>query len=159
MTNEDDAIVDPTPTNTTITPPNEESKKPLTIVTEITDMYEDLLQIYIKVNSTTSIPIPKLVFAEACLKISRFLMIIFLNGGWNDTLLTKIVQSSPSDSILKREGRFMSVSDLVKCKGSGLTRFSIAKWITKIWIMDVDDMPMIDQVRDTQSLDLRGGTT
>ncbi|KAL9548722.1 hypothetical protein PS6_006462 [Mucor atramentarius] len=146
LTNEDDAIADPTPTNTTITPPNEESKKPLTIVTEITDMYEDLLQIYIKVNSTTSIPIPKLVFAEACLKISRFLMIIFLNGGWSDTLLTKIVQSSPSDSILKREGRFMSVSDLVKCKGSGLTRFSIAKWITKIWIMDVDDMPMIDQI-------------
>lgn len=110
-------------------------------------MYEDLLQTYVKVNSTTSIPIPKLVFAEACLKISRFLMIIFLNGGWNDTLLTKIVQTSPSESILKREGRFMSVADLVKCKGSGLSRFSIAKWITKIWIMDVDDMPMIDQVR------------
>lgn len=118
-------------------------------------MYEDLLQIYVKVNTTTSIPIPKLVFAEACLKISRFLMIIFLNGGWNDTLLTKIVQSSPSESILKREGRFMSVSDLIKCKGSGLTRFSIAKWITKIWIMDVDDMPMIDQVR---SIDGETGT-
>lgn len=140
-------MADPTPTPTTTTPPNEESKKPLTIVTEITNMYEDLLQTYAKVNSTTSIPIPKLVFAEACLKISRFLMIIFLNGGWNDTLLTKIVQTSPSESILKREGRFMSVSDLVKCKGSGLSRFSIAKWITKIWIMDVDDMPMIDQVR------------
>jgi hypothetical protein len=145
LTNEEDPVVDPTPSTTATK--EVEIKKSSTIVTEITDMYEDILQIYMKVHSTTSIPIPKLVLAEACLKISRFLTTVFLNGGWSDTVLTKVVQQSCSnDPARKRESRFLSVADLVKCKGSGLTRFSIAKWVTKIWTMDLDDLVMIDQV-------------
>ena len=60
---------------------------------EISNMYEELVQSYIKVNTSTNIPIPKLVLAEACLKIARFLMTVFLNGGWNDDLISQIVQS------------------------------------------------------------------
>jgi hypothetical protein len=112
-------------------------------------MYEDVLQTYMKVHSTTSIPIPKLVFAEACLKIARFLTTVFLNGGWSDAVLTKVVQQSGSNEpSKKRDSRFLSMGDLVKCKGSGLTRFSIAKWVTKIWTMDLDDLVMIDQVSE-----------
>lgn len=147
LTNEEDAVVDPTPSS--VTPPITEigAKNPATIVNEITEMYEDALQTYVKVSTTTNIPIPKLIFAEACLKIARFLTTVFLNGGWSDTVLTKIVQQSSCDDWpKKREGRFMSVPDLVSCKGSGLTRFSIAKWVTKIWTMDLDDLIMIDQV-------------
>ncbi|KAI8078551.1 TRAPP II complex [Thamnidium elegans] len=120
------------------------SKKPTkkSIVTEITDMYQEILELYSKVGSTTSIPIPKLVYAEACLKISRFLTTVFLSGGWSDQVLNKIVQ--PDFNTEKRQ--FMTLSDLLKCKGSDITRFSIAKWVTKIWSMDMDDLLMIDQI-------------
>lgn len=106
-------------------------------------MYEDLLQTYAKVNTTTSIPIPKLVYAEACLKIARFLTTVFCNGGWNESVLNKIVQ--PDNKPVPGR-RFMTTADLVKCKGSGLSRFSIAKWVTKVWTMDMDDLLMIDQI-------------
>ncbi|KAI8647021.1 TRAPP II complex [Parasitella parasitica] len=146
LTTEDDAVADPTPTTTTAAPPNEEANKLPIIVNEIIEMYDDLLLSYAKVNSTASIPIPKLIFAEACLKISRFLMIIYLNGGWDKDLLTKIVQTPPSQSLLKRGAQLESTSDLEKYKGSGITRFFIAKWITKVWIMNIDDMSLIDQI-------------
>lgn len=124
------SIADPTPSK--LAP-----KKSL--VTEITDMYEDLLQQYTKVGSTTSIPMPKLIYAEACLKIARFLTTVYVNGGWNDKVLNKIVLQQPSADEKPKEGKsFVTTADLLKYKSSGLTRFSIAKWVTKIWTIDVD---------------------
>ncbi|KAI8075820.1 TRAPP II complex [Gilbertella persicaria] len=127
---------DPTPS--TIVKPE------TTLVTEITQLYEDLVQSYIKVNSTTNIPIPKLVLAESCLKIARFLMSVFLNGGWNDSLLTRIVQSPTLQ--VTRETRFISMAELVKYKGSGIARFTIANWVSKLWTMDMHNMNMMDQI-------------
>lgn len=142
MTNEEDAIVDPTPTSKS--PPSHEKGSR---VTEITQLYEDALQHYSKVNTTTTLPMPQLVYAEACLKISRFLMTVYLNNGWNEGLLSKIVQHYyTQEKKTTKIGRFMSVSELVKYKDSGITRYSIAKWVTKVWMIDLDDMPLIDQV-------------
>lgn len=105
-------------------------------------MYEGLLETYAKVGSTTSIPIPKLVYVEAHIKISRFLTTVFLHGGWNEGVIHKIVQ--PDFKLENR--RFMMTADLLKHKGSGIPRFDIAKWITKIWSINIDDLLIIDQI-------------
>ncbi|KAI9475700.1 MAG: TRAPP II complex [Benjaminiella poitrasii] len=146
VVSEEDSTSDSEPT-----PKNEsKNKESTTIVVEITEMYEMLLQTYAKVNTTTSIPLPKLVYVEACLKIARFLTAVFLNGEWNDTILTNIVQQASldinKDRTKKRKGRFVTMTDLVRCKGSDIPRFSIAKWITRVWTVSLDDMIIIDQI-------------
>lgn len=131
------SIADPTPSKL---PPKK------SLFTEITDMYEELLQMYTKVGSTTSIPMPKLIYAEACLKIARFLTTVFLNGGWNDKVLNIIVLQQTEEK--PKEGKsFMTTADLLQYKSSGLTRFSIAKWVTKIWTLNVDqDLITVDGI-------------
>jgi hypothetical protein len=109
-------------------------------------MYESVMVNYNKVNSTTTIPMPRVVFAESCLKIARFLMIVYLHGGWQDSILQKIIQSDMTNPVKLNGDRFINTEDLVKCKESGIQRFAIAKWITKIWTIDVNDMALIDQV-------------
>ncbi|KAI8343814.1 TRAPP II complex [Blakeslea trispora] len=141
VNHEEDEASDPT---ATAAPIQEPKQPPSTLVSEITNMYEELVQSYIKVNTSTNIPIPKLVLAEACLKIARFLMTVFLNGGWNDDLVSRIVQS-PTIQV-KRNTRFMTMSELAKYKGSEIPRFSIANWVSKLWTMDMRDMIIIDQI-------------
>lgn len=109
-------------------------------------MYEEIVQTYLKVGTTTNIPMPGLVFAESCLKLSRFLVLVFLNNGWSDTVLAKIVHADMSDLRLQRKDKFLTMSDLVKCKDSGITRYSIATYVTKIWKVDIDELSMMDQV-------------
>lgn len=109
-------------------------------------MYEDAVQTYLRVNSSTNIPIPSLVFAEACLKISRFLTLVFLNNGWSDAVLAKVVYADMTDLKNQRNDRFLTMSELVKCKNSGIARYSIAKYVTKIWLVDIDELSMMDQV-------------
>ncbi|RCI06824.1 hypothetical protein CU098_013039 [Rhizopus stolonifer] len=116
------------------------------ILSEITEMYEEIVQTYLKVGTTTNIPMPGLVFAESCLKLSRFLVLVFLNNGWSDTVLAKIVHADMSDLRLQRKDKFLTMSDLVKCKDSGITRYSIATYVTKIWKVDIDELSMMDQV-------------
>ncbi|CEI86846.1 hypothetical protein RMCBS344292_01273 [Rhizopus microsporus] len=116
------------------------------VFSEITEMYEDVVQTYLKVNSSTNIPIPSLVFAEACLKISRFLTLVFLNNGWSDAVLAKAVYADMTDLKNQRNDRFLTMSELVKCKNSGIARYSIAKYVTKIWLVDIDELSMMDQV-------------
>ncbi|KAI7900256.1 TRAPP II complex [Cokeromyces recurvatus] len=146
IVNEENSTMDSKPASVA----ENEDKNSKTIVTEITEMYEELIQIYEKVNTTTNIPLPKLVYAEASLKIARFLTAIFLNGGWNDTILTNIIQHPTLDvfknSTKKRENRFMTAEDLVKYKGSEIPRFSIAKWVTRVWSMSLDNMIIMDQI-------------
>lgn len=108
-------------------------------------MYEDVVQTYAKVGTTTNIPMPSLVFAEACLKLSRFLVLVFLNNGWNDTVLAKVVHADMGE-LSQRKEKFLTMSDLVKCKDSGITRYSIAKYVTKVWTVDVDELSMMDQI-------------
>ncbi|KAI9279379.1 TRAPP II complex [Sporodiniella umbellata] len=116
------------------------------ILSEITEMYEDVVQTYLKVETNTNIPVPNLVFAESCLKLSRFLVIVFLNNGWSDAVLAKIVHADMSDLKKHREDKFMTISDLVKCKDCSITRYSIATYVTKIWKVDMDDLSIMDQI-------------
>ncbi|KAG1052966.1 hypothetical protein G6F43_004920 [Rhizopus delemar] len=137
-----------TSTHTSKPPPNSDKiglDNQKSILSEITEMYEDVVQTYAKVGTTTNIPMPSLVFAEACLKLSRFLVLVFLNNGWNDTVLAKVVHADMGD-LSQRKEKFLTMSDLVKCKDSGITRYSIAKYVTKVWTVDVDELSMMDQI-------------
>ncbi|KAI8972379.1 TRAPP II complex [Pilobolus umbonatus] len=113
------------------------------LVNEVMEMYERILLNYQKVNTTTTLPLPKLVYIEACFKMARFLTVVLLSNGWNDKVLTKIIRLDP---IPTREGRWMTMKDLITYKQSPIQRSVVSQWITKIWTIELDDLSLMDQV-------------
>jgi hypothetical protein len=89
---------------------------------------------------------PAVIYGEACLKIACFLAIIYLSG--KEQMDSKILSNIISKKNVIQQGRIAAMRDLIKSKASKIPRFSIAKWISKIWLIELNDMPLVDQVRN-----------
>ncbi|KAI8991231.1 TRAPP II complex [Mycotypha africana] len=159
LLNEDDAIADPTPSFIGLSSPfsaststvngdkREEAtvQRPVDIVSEITDLYKDIIENYANVFSTLTRMPPKLIYAEACLKIARFLTKVYINEGWDDHLSVKLFHCVQQQRMHRKNRDTASFCSFWK-KGSGLSRFSIAQWMTKLWSMNMDDLTVLEQI-------------
>lgn len=132
---------------TTETSPSAVSEGPRSTVSEVVEKYTQVFQYYKKVSSSSNIPMPSLIYAEACVKISRFLLTVYANDGWSDSVLSLLVQGKISGSSTDHGSRFLSMEDHLKHKKSGIARQDIGKWVTKIWEVHLDEMSLLDQVK------------
>ncbi|CAO3613143.1 unnamed protein product [Cunninghamella blakesleeana] len=137
---------------------------------DLIDQYTALIQYYNKVNSTSSIPLPGLIYAEACAKVARLLLTVHRNKGWNDNVLTLVVQgkithdtfSHKSDDdennnnndngkINNKDENNDKSSKSNRISSSSTTpvsipRYEIAEWVMKIWSVKLNDLPLLDQI-------------
>lgn len=153
--------VSPDPsTSTVVTEDNSESPPPPTDSTEprstlsvVTDQYTTIIKNYQHTSLTANFSVPDLVYAEACLKIARLLSTAFLNQGWNDQTMALLVQGklieNEDDELQKNKSEslvFLSANDMVRFKSSGIPRYRIADWVTKVWGIHIDELALLDQV-------------
>lgn len=114
-------------------------------VVEIPLKYDSVMQKYAKVSSTSAFPLPTLVYVEACLKVARFLLTVARNGGWNDHVVSLLVQGKLSDDTEDKTEKQISLDKQVLNK-SGVTRLSIAEWTMRAAGSHIQDIPVMDQV-------------
>jgi hypothetical protein len=125
-------------------------------VVEIPQKYESIMQKYAKVSSTSILPLPTLVYVEACLKVARFLLTIAMNGGWNDKVVALLVQGKLTAQASESEDdNGQIVLDPKLLKESGVTRLSIAEWTMRAAGSHMQDIPIMDQVRANTSCYIR----
>ncbi|KAI7885172.1 Trs120-domain-containing protein [Lichtheimia hyalospora FSU 10163] len=118
-------------------------------VAQVLQRYTTLLDYYDKVSTTSNIPMPTLIYAETLVKMARFMLTVYANKGWSDHTLSLLVQgklSSQDNGILTGPQRFISIEDMMRCKESGIPRRDIAEWATKIWVAQLDDLSLLDQI-------------
>jgi trafficking protein particle complex subunit 9 len=117
-------------------------------IVEIPQKYESVMQKYAKVPSTSVLPLPTLVYVEACLKVGRFLLTVAMNGGWNDKVVALLVQGKLTSEITENEQENdHMVMDPKMLKDSGVTRLSIAEWTMRAAGNHMQDIPVMDQVK------------
>lgn len=114
---------------------------------------------YARVALTANFPVPDLVYAESCLKVSRVLTTAYLNNGWNELTMTLLVhgklrQDEKEKTFKSDSTPFLSITELVSYKKSGLRRHDIAKWVTKIWEIHISELALLDQINITASMSL-----
>lgn len=97
--------------------------------------YRSIITSYTKVVSTASFPAPDLVYAEACLKIARFLATAYITDQWSNTLPLLVQGTFPNQD-----------ESTNKRRKNGLARYDIAIWITKIWEIQISELSLLDQV-------------
>lgn len=134
-------------------PPPTESSGPRSTLTVVTDQYTTIIKNYQHTSLTANFSVPDLVYAEACLKIARLLSTAFLNQGWNDQTMALLVQGklieNEDDELQKKKSEsfvFLSANDMVQFKSSGIPRYRIADWVTKVWGIYIDELALLDQV-------------
>ena len=132
-------------------PPSPLIGGPRSTISEVIQRYETLIQHYAKVSTTSSIPMPSLIYAETSIKMARFLLTIYANDGWSDKVLNLLIQGKLTDDTsadaLIGPQRFMTIEDAVKHKESGIPRHEISQWVTKAWTARLDDLSLVDQVQ------------
>lgn len=114
---------------------------------------------YSRVATTANFPVPDLVYAESCLKISRVLTTAYLNDGWNEhTMLLlvhgKLRRDKDEEKFKSESIPFLSTKDLVSYKNSGIPRYDIADWVTKIWEVQINELSLLDQIYISTSMSL-----
>lgn len=113
-------------------------------------------------NMTGSATVASLVYAEACLKVARFLLTVYLNGKLDSHTLSLLMRgvitpssssspSSPSPSpppslpatpiSLTHPQHHLGSQD--KC---GVERWDVGLWVTRVWEATVSNLTVIDQV-------------
>lgn len=134
-------------------PPPIDSSEPRSTLTVVADQYTTIIKNYQHTSLTANFSVPDLVYAEACLKIARLLSTAFLNQGWNDQTMALLVQGklieNEDDELQKKKSEsfvFLSVNDMVRFKSSGIPRYRIADWVTKVWGIHIDELALLDQV-------------
>lgn len=134
-------------------PPPTDSSEPRSTLTVVTDQYTTIIKNYQHTSLTANFSVPDLVYAEACLKIARLLSTAFLNQGWNDQTMALLVQGklieNEDDELQKKKSEsfvFLSANDMVRFKSSGIPRYRIADWVTKVWGIYIDELALLDQV-------------
>ncbi|KAI8576610.1 hypothetical protein K450DRAFT_255841 [Umbelopsis ramanniana AG] len=122
-------------------------------IVEIPQKYESVMQKYAKVPSTSVLPLPTLVYVEACIKVARFLLTVAMNGGWNDKVVALLVQGKLTSGVAEneQEGDHM-VMDPKMLKDSGVTRLSIAEWTMRAAGNHMRDIPVMDQIIATNCM-------
>ncbi|KAI8373047.1 TRAPP II complex [Radiomyces spectabilis] len=132
-------------------PPLEASAK--STVGRVVEQYTALLQYYGKVGSTTSMPMPALVYAEACAKMARFLLTVYVHGSWSENVLSLLVQRKLTNDTRLSGGHdrnhqplYSDVDDLAKQKQSNIPRHEIAEWAMRIWSTRMEDVLLLDQI-------------
>lgn len=115
-------------------------------VVEIPQKYESVMQKYAKVSSTSALPLPTLVYVEACLKVARFLLTVAMNGGWNDKVVALLVQGKLTAEATEDTDEHRAF-DPVLLKQSTVSRLSIAEWTMRGAGNHMQDLPAMDQVR------------
>ena len=132
-------------------PPSPLIGGPRSTISEVIQRYETLIQHYAKISTTSSIPMPSLIYAETSIKMARFLLTIYANDGWSDKVLNLLIQGKLTDDTsadaLIGPQRFMTIEDTVKHKESGIPRHEISQWVTKAWTARLDDLSLVDQVQ------------
>ncbi|KAF7727378.1 hypothetical protein EC973_007621 [Apophysomyces ossiformis] len=119
---------------------------PQSTIAEVVDQYTSIVQHYVKVNTTSAIPLPGLVYVEACAKLSRFLLTVHMNGGWNDHVLSLLVQGKVQDASNEKHQQRMPTGTPLTCLKSGIKKYDIAEWVMKIWAIELDDLILMDQI-------------
>lgn len=134
-------------------PPPTDSTEPRSTLSVVTDQYTTIIKNYQHTSLTANFSVPDLVYAEACLKIARLLSTAFLNQGWNDQTMALLVQGklieNEDDELQKNKSEslvFLSANDMVRFKSSGIPRYRIADWVTKVWGIHIDELALLDQV-------------
>lgn len=133
--------------------PASESQGPRSTLTVVTDQYRAIIKNYQHTYLTANFSVPDLVYAEACLKMARLLSTAFLNQGWSDLTMGLLVQGKLSeheeDELRKKKSEshmFLSANDMIRFKSSGIPRFRIAEWVTRIWRIHMNELALLDQV-------------
>lgn len=119
----------------------------------VMDQYSKIISYYSKVFLTANFGVPDLVYAEACLKIARVLTTAYLNNGWNDKTVQLLLQGKLHDRKINHEkDMFVSSKELIAHKASGIPRFQIAEWVTKIWEININQLVLLDQIYVTTAM-------
>ncbi|KAI8641004.1 TRAPP II complex [Parasitella parasitica] len=128
-------------------------------IAAIIDQYTAIIKHYQHTSLAANFSVPDLVYAEACLKIARLLSTAFLNQGWNDQTMALLVQGklgeNDDDELRKKKGEnfcFLSTSNMVRYKGSGISRHRIAEWVTKIRRIHISELGLLDQIYVTTAM-------
>ncbi|KAG2187872.1 hypothetical protein INT44_000622, partial [Umbelopsis vinacea] len=122
-------------------------------IVEIPQKYESVMQKYAKVPSTSVLPLPTLVYVEACIKVARFLLTVAMNGGWNDKVVALLVQGKLTSEVAENEQESgHMVMDPKMLKDSGVTRLSIAEWTMRAAGNHMRDIPVMDQIIATNCM-------
>ncbi|GAA5816543.1 hypothetical protein MFLAVUS_010073 [Mucor flavus] len=132
---------------------------PRSTLTVIVETYSKIVTNYSRVALTANFPVPDLVYAESCLKVSRVLTTAYLNNGWNESTMTLLVhgklRQDENEKTFKSDSTpFLSITELASYKKSGLPRHDIAEWVTKIWEIHISELALLDQINITASMSL-----
>ncbi|CAO3597656.1 unnamed protein product [Absidia cylindrospora] len=160
----------PTPTDSPLSPTTtkDQSMEDISLkpapssFTDMIDQYTALIQYYNKVHTTSSIPMPGLVYAEACMKVSRLLLTVYVNKGWNDQVLALVVQGKISSSSSSEVNaihppppstptplRDDTNASPLRSKPStpvSIPKYEISEWVMRMWSTKLDQLPLLDQI-------------
>ncbi|KAI8355172.1 TRAPP II complex [Blakeslea trispora] len=100
------------------------------------EQYSLIYTYYNRVTLTASLPTPDIVFAESCMRIARVLTTAYLNDGWNETTAQLIMQGKLSQGDIEKNKHSLS----------GIARYHIGDWVTKIWKTRIDQMGLLNQI-------------
>ncbi|KAI8063251.1 TRAPP II complex [Gongronella butleri] len=113
--------------------------------TELLDQYTALIHYYGKVHTTSAMPLPGLIYAEACIKLARLLLTTWLHNGWNDHVLTLVVQGKLAEDE-------KDIASLKPAANYPMPRFEIAEWVMRIWSVPLNTLPLLDQINLTTQM-------
>ncbi|KAI9025957.1 TRAPP II complex [Phycomyces nitens] len=120
---------------------------PKSTVSDIVEQYTQVLHNYARVSTTASVPIPGLIYAEACAKVARFLLTVHVHGGWNEKVLGLLVQGKLWENGTEiHPGQFSSIINPTQSQRSTIPRFEIAEWAMRIWVVHLEDLSLLDQI-------------
>ncbi|KAI7862240.1 TRAPP II complex [Spinellus fusiger] len=126
---------------------NPTNDNPQSAVSQVTEQYTQILGHYARVNTTASIPIPGLIYAEACAKMARFLLTVRVQGGWKDSVLSLLVKGRLwEDGASVQSGFFASTVNEALAQQSKILRSEIAEWAMRIWAVQLDHLSLLDQI-------------
>lgn len=113
-------------------------------------------------NMTGNATVTSLMYAEACLKVARFLLTVYLNGKLDShalsLLMRGVITSSPSSSPPSSPPPSLPATpislthpqhQLGPQDESGVERWDVGLWTTRVWESTVSNLTVIDQVSST----------
>ncbi|KAI8881361.1 Trs120-domain-containing protein [Backusella circina FSU 941] len=105
---------------------------PWSILTIVSERYEKILRYYDE---------NPLIYSEACLRISRFLMTIYLNRGCHEVTFELLTRGKLKSN--KRLSKFFMVDQ--KKKSLNLTKIMISGWLSRAWHV-YEDLGLLEKI-------------
>ncbi|KAI8980967.1 transport protein Trs120 or TRAPPC9 TRAPP II complex subunit-domain-containing protein [Pilobolus umbonatus] len=133
--------------------PSSEPRVPRTASILLIDYYKVLIHNYTMVSTTSAFPTPDIIFSEACLRISRFMVAIYSCKGWNHDAVDLLMQGKMMSETYMNELKQRFTNRQFGQQKKGITyRHEIVQYVNRSWKIEMNDISLLDNIYITTNM-------